>query len=391
MHRSLIVTDKPAWPPVSGADLRSWQIATALAELGPVTVASILPLGSTAPPPLQHISVVGLTAAGAPQTDVFARKRNYIDCRIPETAVTRLLRIAQEQRPSSIIVEGINLNPLLTLLRPYSRNLVLDMHNVESDLATQLRARAPWPLRAFDRNPERIRQAEIDAASIVDRIWVCSPRDRERLCADIGHARPHVVPNGVPRHEAFADPLPPASRDRGPLVLFVGHLGYRPNVRAVERIGRGIAPLVRSQLPTSRFLVAGRHPKKAVRRMAGAGTFELIANPSDIAEHLALAHIALVPIDLGGGTRLKILEAMAAGVPVVATPFSAEGLDVADSVHVLLADSDRACADGIARLWQDVDLWTRLRSDGRRFALDRYGPDAIAAAVHSGLGVNAQV
>lgn len=392
MHRALVVTAKPAWPPVSGADLRSWQIASALAELGPVAVASVAPL-APASPPGGNIKVIGLTEAGESRRDAFRRKRTYIDDRIPETAVDRLPALSREFEPDAIVLEGIPLHPLLPLLRPLTGNLILDLHNVESDLAARLRATrmptAQWLFRLLDRNPERIRKAEVAAVARVDRVWVCSPQDRERLHAAVGPVSAHIVPNGVPRCAAWSKPLAPPSRDCGPVTLFVGHLGYEPNVRAVERICREIAPLVRLRLPHSRFVVAGRHPKKALRRLAAAGAFELVADPPDVAQYLARAHVALVPVDIGGGTRLKILEAMAAGVPVVATPFATEGLDVVDGLHLLLARSAEDFAEAVERLWQDGDLGLRLGSAARTLVLERYGPSAISSAVRHGLGLSA--
>ena len=147
--------------------------------------------------------------------------------------------------------------------------------------------------------------------------------------------RSHLVPNRVPRAADFAAlPPPPVHNLGAQVILFIGHLGYTPNVLAVNRLARNILPLIRKNLPGARPLIAGRSPTSSITRLAETHAFDLIADPPDVAEHLAKAQIVIVPLEVGGGTRLKILEAMAAGVPVVATSLAAEGLEISDGVFM---------------------------------------------------------
>jgi glycosyltransferase involved in cell wall biosynthesis len=394
MHRALVVTTDPAWPPTSGADLRSWQNATALAELGPVTVASVQPLETARPPPHPDIAVVGLTEKK--ERAPALRRRTSIDRKILRPVVYRLSRLASGLRPHTVVIEGINLHPLLDHVRPFTENLVLDLHNIESDLAAQLRdtrsALARWCSRVVGRDPERILEAELAATRVVDRIWLCSPEDQQRLVSAVGGTvRSHVVPNGVPRIAEFSNLPPPPSRGADwPVVLFVGHLGYIPNVRAVVRLAKKIMPLIQARLPRSRLQVVGRSPALRIRKLHADGALELVANPSEVSTYLKCAYVVIAPLDIGGGTRIKLLEAMAAGVPVVATPLAAEGLGLLDDVHVALASTDRELADGALGLCSDTDRWLRQRAIARRYVMETFGPAAISRSVRSGLGCGPQ-
>jgi len=392
MPRILVVTVDPPWPAISGPDLRNWQNISALTECGEVSVASLLPVALACPPTNSNVTIIGLTKDGEERRAGFSRRRTSIDLNIPKAAFNRLEALAHALRPDIAILEGIPLHPFLSLLRPLTPNLILDMHNIESDLAGQLRdLRTPslkWLQAIADRDPERIRLAELSAVQVADSVWVCSEDDRRRLETFAGRAiRTHVVPNGVPRIASISEPIQPVERNaERAAVLFVGHLGYQPNIRAVRRLARGIMPLVRQNLPQSRLTVVGRSPQRALVRLVSNGGFDLVANPDDVSGYLSVADVVAVPLDVGGGTRLKILEAMAAGVPVVATPLAAEGLGLVDGVHISFASSDAEFATGIEALCRDPDRWHRQRENARKHVLNAYGPTAIRRAVWEGVG-----
>ena len=391
MRRTLVVTADPAWPPVSGADLRNWQNASALAGLGPVTLASIGPLQVVAPTPLSRVTVVALTQAGEKRGPVLPRNATPVEATIPEVALVRLRSIVSESRHDTVLIEGIGLFPFIAALRTTASMLVLDMHNVESDLAQQKSA-SSLVRQAVERlsgQVQRIRWLELAAARMVDRLWVCSRQDEARLRDGVGPSVPvWIVPNGVPR----ADTLPPflaampPSGGEGPIMLFIGHLNYDPNVVAVRRLVKAILPDIRRDLPGARLVVAGRRPSARLARLAASNDFDLVADPADADRLLANAHVAVVPLTTGGGTRLKVLEAMSRGVPVVATPLAIEGLDLVDRVHALLADTDRGLADCVRQLWADPMLAERLRTAAHRFVMDRFGPLATQRAVREAIG-----
>jgi glycosyltransferase involved in cell wall biosynthesis len=387
-HRTLIVCHDPAFPPTSGADLRNFGNATAAAELGLVRLVSICPRTDDAQPLNSNIGVAALTNAGEMRGPWLGWRRAKGESRIPRRALARLKSLAREFRPDTIIVEGVALFRSLRPLRPLTGQLILDMHNVESNLAGQLERASGAPGTAFD-----LKRLEREAAGIVDRIWVCSRLDRDRLEPLSSGTLPiDIVANGIPRAEAIARVLPaqPAFSDGFPVILFVGHLGYQPNIEAAERLVRNILPLVRQALPQAKVVLAGRSPVPAVRALAGLEGVSLIEDPDDTRPLLAKAHLCLVPLSSGGGTRIKILEAMAFGVPVLATRLAAEGLDLVEGEEVLLSDEDERLAEKAIALCMDPPRMARQRTQAHAAVWSRFGPQAIGDAVRHGLRPNGE-
>ncbi|MER8824959.1 glycosyltransferase [Mesorhizobium sp. M0938] len=389
-RRTLVLSYDPAFPPASGADLRNHRNAMAAAEFGPVCLVSIRPQTHPSKPANRRIQTAALTIEGEARTASIGWWRIRAENRIPRSALTRLQAIVREFSPDSLVVEGIALFKLLRPLRPLAGQLILDMHNVESDLAGQLHraddTRSLPPITAFG-----VRRLERKALAIVDRVWVCSRQDHERLAALSPHNVPiDIVPNGIPRFEDSPVDLPAeAATDGGfPIILFVGHLGYKPNIDAAERLAATILPRIRQRLPTARLVLAGRYPKPAVKALAGLQGVDLVENPDDMRPLLSHAHVSIIPLSAGGGTRIKVLEAMAWGVPVIATPLAVEGLDLVDNEEVLLSDSDERLADMAAELCLDRTRMASQRVRAHEAAWSRFGPEAIRKAVRGGFGLD---
>ncbi|MBN9008693.1 MAG: glycosyltransferase, partial [Rhizobiales bacterium] len=233
----------------------------------------------------------------------------------------------------------------------------------------------------------RIEREERRALLLVDRAWVCSGVDRARLQRIAGTATPiDVVMNGIPRGMVpTAIPDLPGRADGWPVLLFVGHLGYPPNVAAGARLAGHILPEVRKVLPGARLILAGRYPKPRIRELAGLPGVEVVENPPDVAPLLARAHVSVVPLATAGGTRIKIIEAMAAGIPVVATPLAAEGLGLVDGTDILLAGSDEAFARAVIDLCSNPSRMEVLRRHAWESVLGSCGASAIAGAVRRGM------
>ncbi|MBZ9798818.1 glycosyltransferase family 4 protein [Mesorhizobium sp. ES1-4] len=386
-RRTLIVSFDPAFPSVSGADLRNFNNASLAAEYGPVRLASIRPLGDPSQPSDARIHAVGLTVDGEPRSASLGWWRIAGENRIPRTALVRLRSLVQTFKPDTIVVEGTGLFKLLRPLRPLTKHLILDMHNVESDLAAQLRHVRPARFPAV----LGFRRLERKAQSLVDRVWVCSDQDRKRLMALSRHKVPiDVVPNGIPNIENIPQAMPIEAATGGgfPAILFVGHLGYPPNVDAAERLAGTILPRIRQILPEARLTLAGRSPKAGVRALARLPGVELVEDPEEVAPLLSRAHLSIVPLKAGGGTRIKILEAMAWGVPVIATPLAAEGLDLVENDEVLLSTSDERLAEMAVELCLDPERRARQRMRAHQAVWARFGPQAIRDTVRAGLGLD---
>lgn len=388
-RRTLIVCYDPAFPPTSGADLRNHRNAIAASQFGPAQLVSIRPRTGVEQPADAPIRVGALTIEGEPRSASIGWWRTSAEKRIPRSALIRLEALVRSFRPDTIVVEGIALFKLLAPLRPMARQLILDMHNVESHLVAQ-QGEAPRSGCAATADVAAYRRLERQAMKLVDRTWVCSGQDRDRLAALARSDVPiDVVPNGIPRMEDIPAtlPAPPPQTDGFPVIVFVGHLGYQPNIEAAERLARRILPLIRAGLPRARLTLAGRYPKPAVRALSDLEGVQLVDSPADMASLLGGAHLSIMPLSMGGGTRIKMLEAMAWGVPVIATPLAAEGLDLADGEEVLLAETDADLAAKAITLCRDPDRLRQQRIAAHRAAWSRFGPAALRDAIRVGLGL----
>lgn len=389
-RRVLVVSHDPAFPPKSGTDLRNHRNAVAAAAFGPVCLVSVRPQAVEAVDPT--IRIEALSIDGEARTGSIGWWRIRAEHRISRSALMRLETLVQDFRPDTIVVEGIGLFKLLRPLRPLTKQLILDMHNVESDLAGQLhRADKARSAAARLATAIAIRRLEGKALSLVDRVWVCSNEDRERLMTLFPHRMPvDVVPNGIPHAGDIPETLRAqhAADNDFPVILFVGHLDYPPNVDAAKRLAGIIFPRIQAAFPAATLVIAGRRPKPAVRALAGLQGVELVEDPETMAPLLSRAHLTIIPLAAGGGTRIKILEAMAWGVPVIATPLAAEGLGFVENQELLLSDSDEELADMAVGLCLDAERRAKQRIRAHQAVWDRFGPRAIRNAVRDGLGLD---
>jgi glycosyltransferase involved in cell wall biosynthesis len=197
-------------------------------------------------------------------------------------------------------------------------------------------------------------------AARFDRCLVVSDVEALRLRAVAGTAV-SLVPNGV--DTATLRPLPEAAA--GKRLIFVGHLRYPPNIDAVRFLARNILPALRARIPEVRLTVVGESAPRVVGEFSGRDDIDLVGRVPSPLPFYQDAHVAVVPLRAGGGTRLKILEAMALGRPVVSTPLGCEGLAVENGKHLLVANGAEDFAAAVARLLTDRALATRLTLQAR--------------------------
>lgn len=239
-------------------------------------------------------------------------------------------------------------------------------HRHHSALAARRPAGPRRLLEALDL--ARLRRFERRAMAGVDAAVCCSDEDA-RLLRSLNPSSPvAVVANGVdPDHfRALAEAEGP------PTLVFIGTLDYPPNVDAVEHFFHAIYPHLRRLVAEVRVRIVGRNPLPEVLGWGSLPGVTVIGSVPDVRPHLADASAVVVPLRVGGGTRIKILEALAAARPVVSTSVGAEGLGLIDGEHLLLADDPEAFAGAAARLLGDGALRRRLAEAGRRLVLERY-------------------
>lgn len=250
---------------------------------------------------------------------------------------------------------------------------VLDMHNVTWRVWDRQADVTSWWLRPAVRlQAARMRRDEIEVCRAVDVVAPVSDADRAELHAVAGDGiRCTVVRPGVDCELL----TPPARVERGPEVLFVGSMSYVPNIDAVEFFCAEILPRVAAVVPDVRLTIVGANPPPAVQRLAGPRVTVTGFVP-DVRPYYAGALAVVVPLRVGGGIRMKILEGMALGAAMVSTTIGAEGLGLADGRDLLMADTADAFAEAVVRLIRDPALRAALGVQGRQTAVERFSWDA---------------
>jgi glycosyltransferase involved in cell wall biosynthesis len=219
---------------------------------------------------------------------------------------------------------------------------------------------------------------EMRAVRRFDRVLVCSERDRRRF----GRSNVVVVPNGT----CVPGTLPTRHGD-GRTLMFCGLLSYAPNVDAVQFLVKAVFPHVRRAVPDARLVIVGRAPKPEIRALHDGTNVVIASDVPSVAEYYARADVAVVPLRFGGGTRIKILEAWAHGVPVVSTAVGCEGLDGVHDRHLLVADRPEDFAARCVAVMRSRDLGDRLVMEAWRLVSQKYRWEDIGAGVASDAAV----
>jgi glycosyltransferase involved in cell wall biosynthesis len=306
--------------------------------------------------------------------------------------VAGLVAECQSEMPDFVLVEGVVLYHAVAALAHALPELpiIVDMHNIESNLRAQIdRRQLPRPLRVFapliytrDRRASmRVEQQIVQMARL---IWVCSETDRSQAMALWGALALAIVPNPIPGWTLAA-----GHRDgfRVNEVLFVGHLAYPPNQHAVEILCKNVMPRLRRLVPNARLHVCGRRPRRRVASLVRSSGHRLTPNVVDIADAYRAAAVVAVPLGEGGGTRLKVLEAMAIGCPIVATAKAVEGLGLIPTFHYRQAETASDFANAIAEVLVAPNSATEMVRRARQFIIENYGPEKRLTAVRRALAV----
>ncbi len=285
--------------------------------------------------------------------------------------------------PDIVIVTEPWLLAYAQTLRTCRARIVLDLHNIEQPLHSHVRTTARgWKTKVRAWLLLRIAKVvEPKFLGEADSIWVCSDHDAAVLRGTYGtKENVHVVPSGIDMdYYASGTGIADATQGSTPTLLFCANFGYGPNVEAAERLLHSILPHVVRILPSYRLVLAGSNPTSSMRRYAARNSSIVVTGAVDDMRPYLQSHGAVyaVPLRHGSGTRLKILEAFAAGIPVVSTRKGAEGLNVHDGQELLLAETDAEFAQALALLCSDTGVRNRLSLSARRF-LERHASLAVA-------------
>ena len=200
-----------------------------------------------------------------------------------------------------------------------------------------------------------------------------SALDRKLLLDANPRLKVDVVPNGVDTQALQL--LPPA--ENGPVLIFVGNMDYLPCVDAVVTFHREVLPIIRNAQPDVSLWIVGINPRPEVRALEGDGV-HVTGWVDDLRSYYQRSSVVIVPLRAGSGTRLKILEAMALGRPVVSTTLGCEGLEVIDGEHLFIADRPVEFAGRVLDLLRDRYLGQEISKRARELVVNRYDWNPIA-------------
>lgn len=318
-------------------------------------------------PLVRRALALGITAASAYPAAIYPARPN-------RRALASALR-GTGTRYGVVCVEHEALAPLASSL-PGAAS-VLTFHHlvsgmVEQELGRTTGARQRWFL---ERDRTKARRLERTAMRRFDRVIVCSAEDGAAL-AKIGDRHDAdkltVIPNGVDLATHRATPVP-----SHPTVLFPGSLNYAPNVDGAVWFCGEVWPQVRREVPNARLIIAGRMP---VAQVIALGELPGVAVKPDVpsmADCFRAARVVVVPLRVGTGTRLKALEAMAAGRPLVGTRVGLEGIGLSDGIHGRVTDDPDTMAAAVVAALTDDALASRLGRAARDHVQDGFGWDTI--------------
>ena len=260
--------------------------------------------------------------------------------------------------------------------------LVVDSHEIAYDLARQFtRAGGTLSRRLYaGANWRKLRREELGTYRHADGVYLCSAADERRLLDQVPGARTAVIPNAA--DVEYYQPRPTDPPPDGRTVVYFGLLSTVPNVDGVIHFVRDIWPRIAEANPEARCKIIGGRPPPSLLALAGPRV-ELTGFVSDLRPHLAAAAVVVVPLRLGGGTRLKIVEAMAMGKAIVSTTLGAEGIEAVTGRDLLVEDRPAAFADAVNRLLAQPSLAARIGQSARQLAVERYAWSEAARALEN--------
>ncbi len=253
---------------------------------------------------------------------------------------------------------------------------LLFQHNVEAEIFERHAQRDAGRLRRayMGYQARKMRRFEGEAGRWFDAVIAVSERDRKQFERRYGWSHVQTIDTAVdvdffqPDRE-MADPN---------LVSFVGSMDWLPNVDGVEFLVRDIWPRVRAARPDARLQIVGRNPTGEVKRYHGTDGIEVTGGVPDVRPYYSRAAVVVVPLRIGGGTRIKIYEAMAMGKPVVSTPLGAEGLSFREGEQIILADGPGLLAKSMIGLLADEQKRAQIGQAARRHVCEKFSTEVVA-------------
>lgn len=383
---------------VQGTTIRNFNLLAGLAQRHTVDLVTFLPPGIDA----AGIELVRpycgqILALPQPARKLSARARDTLLSPAPDMALrlhsaelhaALLNMVNQVKIPYDVVqVEGIEMAPYMTALQANTKGqrprFIYDDHNAEYVLqqrafTTDVRRPKRWVPAAYSLIQWRKLAAyERRICRAADRVVAVSDVDRQALLRLDASLDVTVVPNGVDL-DFYRPGATAALPEMGPNALvFTGKMDYRPNVDAVAWFVSTVFPLIRSRVPDACFYIVGQQPGPRVVALAEQPGVIVTGKVPDTRPYIAGAGVYVVPLRIGGGTRLKVLEAMAMGQALVSTHLGCDGFPFTDGREVVYADDPATFVERVVALLGNRQEAARLGQAARSYVEGHYGWDAI--------------
>ncbi len=388
LHVVMIDEELP-YPPVSGKRIRTLNLTRRLAERHRITyVCHRNSDPDEARLAADHFARLGIRTvvvdrAVPPRRGLgfYARLAANLFSSLPYSVSSHTSRplceaLARLARQEAVDLWHVEWTPYAQALAGLPGRRLVMAHNVESVIWQRYHQTESNPLKRWyiGRQWQKYLRFERQALAAANLTVAVSELDADRFRHDLGVAGVDVVDNGVDTGY-----FQPAGTPREPgTLLFLGSLEWRPNLDGARQLLEHVFPAVRRQVPDARLLLVGRNPPDWLCRAAAAPGVELHGNVPDVRPFLARAAVLVVPLRVGGGSRLKILEALATGTPVASTRVGAEGLALAAGRHLEVSEDIEGLAGSIVRLLGDPERARRQAEAGRAQVLSCYDWDRLA-------------
>lgn len=365
----LFLTPQLPHPPQQGTAIRNWGLIKSLAARHTV---SLLTFAQDAEPISGQLRAAckRIETVPPPRRSLAARLRDLSFSALPDLAhrlaspqfALRLSALAASESFDAIFVEGLELALFTLTLSSEQTKIIYDAHNAETVLQrrafrTDRRSPRRWPAALYSLvQSRRLARFEREACRRADAVLCVSPQDAEALRRLDSSISPAIVPNGI----FLADYSPPPASFGSQRIVFTGKMDYRPNVDAARWFAEEILPAAQREAPQAEFVIVGQKPAAAVLQLRSRRGITVTGAVDDARPYIAGAALYVAPLRMGGGTRFKLLEAMALRCPIVSTTLGAEGFPVQHGREMLLADTPEDFVQAVTAL---------LRDERRRAAL----------------------
>ncbi|MFN0242469.1 MAG: glycosyltransferase [Planctomycetota bacterium] len=399
-RRLLFVSEKFPYPVDDGGQIRTYHLLKSLAAEFPVTLIGLAPPSPSDVAPIRELGVdvrvVGTRASSKVAQPWYLAQALFTRAPYPLRKNFSRAILAEIRRELATGTVGfLHMNQIdavqyVPLVEAKERGVrtVFDTLNVLTTMYQRLAESTRDPLRKaycvlqwqkmFRFEQERMRG--------VDRVLVCSDVEAS-LLRTWGLSNVMLVPNGVDTAQFAPRATPPARTDpRAPgdrpfRLVFTGGMDYLPNQDGIRWFVTDVLPRIEARLPHVELCVVGKNPPAALTALARPGRVVFTGRVDDVRPYTAGADLFVVPLRIGGGTRLKILEALSMRVPVASTTVGAEGLAVRAGHDLLIADTPEAFADAALEIARSPARGEELADHGRELVLARYDWKSVTASL----------